>query len=425
MVHRSVRRPTVRSLVLVAGSAVLLAACVSGTPSPSGSPFASFSRTPEPSPSVSLPPSEPASQPPLASGPDVLALEQVAAGFASPTAVTNAGDGSDRLFVVGRGGSIRIVNPGGNVSETPFLDITAKVYTGGLERGLLGLVFHPDYEDNGRFFVAYTRQPAGANTIAEYRVSAQPGRADPASERILISVPDPAANHNGGGLAFGPDGYLYISMGDGGGQNDQFGNGQNRNVLLGKILRIDVDAPPASGRAYAIPPTNPFATSGGAPEIWAYGMRNPWRITFDREWDDLFIGDVGGGAWEEINRQPADAPGGLNYGWPIMEGRHCRSGSCTITGLVQPIAEYDHGSGCSVIGGYVYRGTAQPELDGVYVFGDWCSGFLFTLQVDEGTITPKVVLQSGMQVSSFGEDEAGEIYLVDFAGGGLYHVVLP
>ena len=183
--------------------------------------------------------------------------------------------------------------------------------------------------------------------------------------------------------------------------------------------------PRPAGRAYAIPPTNPFATSGGAPEIWAYGLRNPWRFSFDREWGDIFIGDVGGGAWEEINRQPADGPGGLNYGWPIMEGRHCRTGTCTITGFVQPIAEYDHNSGCSVIGGFVYRGTAQPDLDGVYVFGDWCSGILFTLQVDEGTITPKPVLSSGLAVSSFGEDESGEIYLVDFAGGGLYHVVLP
>lgn len=421
MVHRSVRRPTRHSLVLVAGNAVLLASCMSATPSPSGSPATSPEDTPRASPT----PSEPASQPPLASGPDALAVEQVAAGFANPTAVTNAGDGSGRLFVVGREGTIRIVNPGGDVAATPFLDITAKVHTGGLERGLLGLAFHPDYEDNGRFFVAYTSLPEGADTIAEYRVSGQPAVADPASERILISVPDPAANHNGGGLAFGPDGYLYISMGDGGGQNDQYGNGQNRNTLLGKLLRIDVDGSPAAGRSYAIPPTNPFATSGGAPEIWAYGLRNPWRFSFDREWGDVFIGDVGGGAWEEINRQPADGPGGLNYGWPIMEGRHCRTGSCTISGFVQPIAEYDHNSGCSVIGGYVYRGTDQPDLDGVYVFGDWCSGFLFTLQVDEGTITPKVVLRSGMQVSSFGEDEAGEIYLVDFADGGLYHVVLP
>jgi glucose/arabinose dehydrogenase len=352
----------------------------------------------------------------------VLALEQVATGFVNPTAVTNAGDG--RLFVVGREGSIRIVNPGGSVAETPFLDITPKVLSGG-ERGLLGLAFHPDYHENGRFFVAYTSRPEGANTVAEYRVSSASARADPASERILISVPDPAANHNGGGLAFGPDGYLYIGMGDGGGQNDQYGNGQNLNTLLGKMLRIDVDGSPAAGRQYAIPGTNPFASSGGAPEIWAYGLRNPWRFSFDREWGDLFIGDVGGGAWEEIDRQPADGPGGLNYGWPIMEGRHCLSGSCTVTGFVQPIAEFDHGSGCSVIGGHVYRGTAQPEIDGVYVFGDWCSGFLFTLQVDEGTITPKIVLQSGMQVSSFGEDEEGEIYLVDFAGGGLYHVVLP
>ncbi len=421
MVHRSVRPPSRKLLAVLAGGVVLLASCMSASPSPSESPSSSS----EPSPSASPSPSEAAaSQPPLASGPDALAVEQVAGGFTNPTAVTNAGDGSDRLFVVGREGTIRIVNPGGNVAATPFLDITSLVLSGN-ERGLLGLAFHPDYVENGRFFVAYTRRPDGANTVAEYRVSAQPALADPASGRILISVLDPAANHNGGGLAFGPDDYLYISMGDGGGQDDQYGNGQNLNTLLGKLLRIDVDGSPAAGRAYAIPPTNPFATSGGAPEIWAYGLRNPWRFSFDREWGDIFIGDVGGGAWEEINRQPADGPGGLNYGWPIMEGRHCRTGTCTITGFVQPIAEYDHSSGCSVIGGFVYRGTAQPDLDGVYVFGDWCSGILFTLQVDEGTITPKPVLSSGLAVSSFGEDDSGEIYLVDFAGGGLYHVVLP
>ena len=245
----------------------------------------------------------------------------------------------------------------------PFLDIVPRVLSGG-ERGLLGLAFHPDYEDNGRLFVAYTRRPDGANVVAEYRVSEVPDQADPASERILLAVPDPAANHNGGALGFGPDGYLYIAMGDGGGQNDQFGNGQNLNSAAWEAPahRRGRPLPPAAHTR--IPPTNPFASGGGAPEIWAVGMRNPWRISFDREWGDLFIGDVGGGAWEEINRQPADAAGGLNYGWPIMEGRHCLTGTCTVTGYVQPIAEYDHSLGCSIIGGYVYRGTAQPDAGG-------------------------------------------------------------
>jgi glucose/arabinose dehydrogenase len=349
----------------------------------------------------------------------------VASGFSDPTDVTHAGDGSGRLFVVERGGRIRIVNPDGSVSAQPFLDISSRVLTTGLEQGMLGLVFHPEYETNGRFFVNYTRQPDGANLVVEFRVSSSPDVADSASERALIGLADPAPNHNGGGLAFGPDGYLYIALGDGGGQNDQFGNAQNVNSLLGKILRIDVDAPGASGQAYGIPQGNPFAAGGGAPEIWAIGMRNPWRISFDREWGDLYIADVGGGSWEEINRQPADAPGGLNYGWPIMEGRHCLSTSCTVAGLVEPIAEYGHDQGCSVIGGHVYRGQDQPELYGIYVLGDWCSGLMFTLQVDEGTVTPKVVLDSGLQISSIGEDEAGELHLVDLAGGGLYRIVVP
>ncbi len=237
---------------------------------------------------------------------------------------------------------------------------------------------------------------------------------------------DPAANHNGGGLAFGPDGYLYISMGDGGGQDDQYGNGQNLNTLLGKLLRIDVDGSAAAGRAYAIPPPTRSPPRGGAPEIWAYGLRNPWRFSFDREWGDLFIGDVGGGAWEEINRQPADGPGGLNYGWPIMEGRHCLDRDLHDHGFVQPIAEYDHGSGCSVIGGYVYRGHGPARAG---------RGLRVRRLVLRHPVHPpggrgndharSRSCQSGLAVSSFGEDDSGEIYLVDFAGGGLYHVVVP
>ncbi|HEV7200762.1 MAG TPA: PQQ-dependent sugar dehydrogenase [Candidatus Limnocylindria bacterium] len=421
MTHRAVRRPSRESLVLLAGGALLVVGCTSASASPSlqTSEAATPSIAPTAEPSVEVSP------PGLTSGPDALAVEPIASGFVNATAVTNAGDGSGRLFVVQREGQIRIVNPGGTVETAPFLDITGLVLAGN-ERGLLGLTFHPDYEDNGRFFVSYTARPDGPEIIAEYRVSSDPSVADPASGRILISVPDPAANHNGGALAFGPDGYLYISMGDGGGQNDQYQNGQNLNSLLGKLLRIDVDGTPTTGRTYAIPSSNPFVDGGGAPEIWAYGLRNPWRISFDREWGDLFIGDVGGGRWEEINRQPADGPGGLNYGWPVMEGRHCLADTCTISGYVQPIAEYSHDTGgCSVIGGYVYRGSAQPDLAGVYIFGDWCTGTVFTLQVDEGTITPKPVLDSGLAMSAFGEDDSGEIYLVDFAGGGLYRVVLP
>jgi glucose/arabinose dehydrogenase len=420
MTHPRPGPPTRSRLVLVAALGLVLAACQSATPSISPSPGASASASATESPTPAA-----ATLPPLPSGPDALALERVASGFSDPTHITHAGDGSGRLFVVERGGRIRIVNPDGSVSAQPFLDISGRVLTNGLEQGLLGLVFHPEYATNGRFFVNYTRQPDGANLVVEFRVSSDPDVADPATERALIGLADPAPNHNGGGLAFGPDGYLYIALGDGGGQDDQFGNAQNVNSLLGKILRIDVNAPGSAGQAYAIPEGNPFAAGGGAPEIWAIGMRNPWRISFDREWGDLYIADVGGGSWEEINRQPADAPGGLNYGWPIMEGRHCLSTSCTVSGFVEPIAEYGHDQGCSVIGGHVYRGEDQPELYGIYVLGDWCSGLLFTLQVDEGTVTPKVVLESGLQISSIGEDEDGEMYLVDLAGGGLYRIVFP
>jgi len=424
MSRRHASRSPARRVASIATAALLIAAC--GSESPAASP----SQVPTPSAVSAGPTGTPTASPeptppPLRSGPDALAIQPIATGFANPTAVTNAGDGSERLFVVERVGRIRIVNSDGSVAPEPFLDIVPRVLSGGQEQGLLGLVFHPRYRGTGRFFVNYTRQPDGANVIAEYRFSTAAGAVDPAWERVLLAIPDPAANHNGGGLAFGPDRNLYIAFGDGGGQNDQFGNAQNLNSLLGKILRIDVDAPRSSGRGYAIPDGNPFASGGGAPEIWTIGMRNPWRISFDRAWHDLYIGDVGGGNWEEIDRQPPGAPGGLNYGWPVMEGGHCLAGTCTVTGYVQPIAEYGHDLGCSVIGGYVYRGPTQPELEGVYIFGDWCSGRIFTLEVEGGLISPKIVLESGLQITSFGEDEAGEIYLVDLGGGGLYRVFVP
>jgi glucose/arabinose dehydrogenase len=326
------------------------------------------------------------------------------------------------MFVVEQAGRIHVVEADGSVVDSPFLDLSARILYGG-ERGLLGLAFHPNYAENGRFFVNYTRLPNGENTVSEFQASDPAAPAvDAGSERVLVSVPDPAANHNGGALAFGPDGYLYLAMGDGGGQSDQFGNSQNLNSLLGKILRIDIDGSPAAGLAYAIPPDNPFAAGGGSPEIWAYGVRNPWRITFDRATGDLYIADVGGSAWEEINQQPAGAAGGVNYGWPLMEGSGCRVASCPA-GLVTPLAAYDHSLGCTVIGGYVYRGTAQPAMTAAYLFADWCSGIVFTLDLDGGQAVVKQILNSGLGPSSFGEDEAGEMYLVDHDGGGVYRVL--
>lgn len=388
--------------------------------------------------SVGLSPSNPASAgaessftlEPLPSGPDALALEPFTSGLSEPIGLTHAGDGTGLLYVNERGGRVRVVEPGGSVRGDPFLDLSGAVVAGG-EQGLLGLAFHPDYAENRRLFAYYTAAADGADTLVELRASEDGTRADPASLRVLFAIPDPAGNHNGGQLAFGPDGYLYVGLGDGGGANDQFGNGQDPSTLLGTILRLDVDSPPAAGAAYAIPSDNPFASDGarageGAPEIWAWGLRNPWRFSFDPESGDLYIADVGQGAWEEINRQPGDSAGGENYGWPVMEGRHCfDADGCDQAPYVAPIAEYSHDLGCSVTGGHVYRGAAQPALNGIYIFGDYCSGLIFTLQVDEGTITPKLVLESGAEVSSFGVDEAGEIYLVALGDGALYRVVAP
>ncbi|MGH2455627.1 MAG: PQQ-dependent sugar dehydrogenase [Candidatus Limnocylindria bacterium] len=379
--------------------------------------------TAEPSPSATRPSS---TFPPLESGPDRLRLELVADGLSGPVGITHALDGSGRLYVNQRGGAIRVIEPGGELRAEPFVDLSQRILAGG-ERGLLGLAFHPDYARNRRLFVHYSRAGDGATVISELAAGADGRTADPDSERVLLSVAQPFANHNGGEIAFGPDGYLYIGLGDGGSGGDPLRNGQNRDVLLGKILRIDVDGT-GGGRRYLIPPDNPFAPGGaqagsGAPEVWAYGLRNPWRFSFDPEWGDIYIGDVGQGSWEEIDRQPGDSRGGENYGWNVMEGRHCFRSGCDQTGYVKPIAEYSHDFGCSVTGGHVYRGAAQPELAGVYVFADYCSGFVFTLQVDAGTITPKVVLESGLRVSAFGTDQDGEIYLADLAGGGIYRVL--
>jgi len=248
------------------------------------------------------------------------------------------------------------------------------------------------------------------------------------SERILFTIPDQFPNHNGGQLAFGPDGYLYIGLGDGGGRGDPLGSGQSRQTLLGKILRVDVDGAHAAGKQYGIPAGNPYAAGGispgaGLPEIWAYGLRNPWRFSFDRSNGDLYIGDVGQGSWEEIDRQAAGSSGGENYGWNAYEGNHCYS-SCAGVTAVAPIAEYSHNLGCSVTGGYVYRGTSQPLLEGVYLYGDYCSGIIWTVPAGAGTHVAKRVADSGVQISSFGEGEDGEIYLVDLGGGGLYRLLV-
>jgi glucose/arabinose dehydrogenase len=347
-------------------------------------------------------------------------LQRVVGGLENPVGIANAGDGSGRLFVLEKVGRIRVVKNGA-ILPAPFLDISDRVGSSSSEQGLLGLAFHPHYADNGFFFVNYTDRQ-GNTVVARFSVSPDPGLADPNSESVLLTLDQPAANHNGGNLAFGPDGYLYIGTGDGGGAGDRYGNGQNGQTLLGAMLRLDVDG----DQPYAIPPTNPFIGDPNVrDEIWAIGLRNPWRYSFDRLSGDLYIGDVGQNVYEEIDFQPIGSPGGQNYGWPIMEATHCypESNACNRSGLTLPVAEYDHSLGCSVTGGYVYHGREFPLLDGIYLFGDYCSGRIWGLVSGAGDNWQSAQMaQAGIQISSFGEDEAGELYLLDMGQGELYKI---
>jgi glucose/arabinose dehydrogenase len=344
-----------------------------------------------------------------------ITLALVADGFESPLLVTHAGDGSGRLFVAEQGGRIFELR-GRGVAGRPFLDISELTEPVG-EQGLLGLAFHPRYEDNGRLFVNYTDN-SGDTVIAEYRATSR-HRANPRSARTLLTFDQPYPNHNGGGLAFGPDGYLYVATGDGGGAGDPHGNGQSLDTLLGKLLRIDVDTRSRSA-AYSVPADNPFVDRAGArPEIWAYGLRNPWRFSFDRVTGDLWVGDVGQSNLEEIDRAPGRRGRGANYGWNVMEGTSCYAAeACDRGGLVLPITQYGHDDGCSVTGGYVYRGRHQPELAGGYFFGDYCSGKVWVIDAAaRRLVRPTELLDTEYAVSSFGESEAGELYATDLAGG--------
>jgi len=345
--------------------------------------------------------------------PASLQLDNILTTLSSPVFVTNAHDGSNRLFIVEQGGHIRVLQPGATAT-TDFLNITSSVLSGG-ERGLLGLAFHPYYKNTGRFFVYYTRQPDGAIQIAEYHVSAADPNVADTTERIIITIPHPVnANHNGGTVVFGPDGYLYAGTGDGGSSNDPPSNAQNINVLLGKIIRLDIDH--TNGPIpYADPPDNPFVGVTGADEIYMVGMRNPYRFSFDRGGShQLIIGDVGQDHWEEIDIGQL----GGNFGWRIYEGNHCTGndpGLCNPAGFVFPIAEYQHLSGrCSITGGYIYRGTRGIAAQGDYIFGDYCTGEIMKLH--GGVQSTLLDLPTNNVLSGFGEDELGELYIVRLNG---------
>lgn len=395
-------RPSLSSLALVA----ILASTVAGS--------ASASEAPRPTaPDVA----------PTAVG----SLDLVASGLSSPVLVTSARDGSGRLFVVEQTGRIRIIDSGGTLLSTPFLNISAGVRSSG-EQGLLGLAFHPQYTTNGKFYVNYITK-SGDTAINEYRVSGNPDVADASSGRRIMTIDQPYSNHNGGHIAFGPNGYLFIGMGDGGGAGDPGNRARNIDSLLGKMLRIDVNGTSGS-RQYRIPASNPYVGRAGADEIYSRGLRNPWRWSFDRKTADLWIGDVGQGRYEEIDRSTTTTGRGkgADYGWKVMEGRACYSpaSGCSTAGKVLPVVAYNHSAGdCSVIGGYVYRGTVQTSLIGRYLFGDFCTGRIWSISAGARAPAPRgLFLDTSLMLTSFGEGEDGELY-VTATDGSVRHIVAP
>ena len=357
-----------------------------------------------------------------AAGWPAIGLTEVATGLEAPAHIANAGDGSGRLFIVEQRGRIRIWKNGA-LRPTPFLDITNRVLYGG-ERGLLAVAFPPQFAEKQYFYVNYTRTNGGPSVVARFAVSAgDPDVADAASEERLLTVPQPFSSHNGGQIAFGPqDGHLYVALGDGGSGNDPLNASQNKTNLLGKILRLEVE--PANGATYAVPTNNPFVgDSNYRPEIWALGLRNPWRFSFDRLTGDLYIADVGQGEWEEINVQSAASPGGENYGWRIMEGFHCTGlDACVTNGLTMPAWEYDHTLGCSVSGGEVYRGPVWSPMHGTYLYADYCSGRIWGLKAAGGVWTNVQLLDAPFNITTFGSDEYGELYLSDYNGGRVLRI---
>jgi glucose/arabinose dehydrogenase len=349
-------------------------------------------------------------------------LQLIVSGLSSPLYLTAPSGDLSRLFVVEQTGGIRIIKDGA-LLPTPFLDISTKITAGG-EQGLLGLAFDPDYASTGRFVVHYT-DTNGDTHLSQFTVSSDPDVADPASEQIILTADQPYNNHNGGQVLFGPDGMLYLGLGDGGSEGDPQGRGQDLSDLLGSILRLDV----RSTSPYSVPPDNPFVGQAGVqPEVWSYGLRNPWRFSFDRTTGDLYIGDVGQDSFEEVDVAPAAAGSGkgLNFGWNIMEGTHCYNAStCNQSGLTLPVLEYPHSEGCSVTGGYVYRGSVIPALQGLYFFGDYCQGTVRSFRYQGGSATELTdwpTLRPGGSITSFGEDAAGELYVV-IQSGSVFKIV--
>jgi glucose/arabinose dehydrogenase len=387
------RRVAAVSLALTA-----LAGCGGGEPAPMPSPTAAACAAGTPVPGV-----------------PTLTARLVASGLSSPLDLQAAPGDRERLYVVEQGGRILVLRSG-QLQSAPFLDVSGRISSGG-ERGLLGLAFHPQFAANRRFFVNYT-DPQGDTHVSEFRATSA-DLADPATERVLLVVSQPYSNHNGGGLAFSRDGRLFVALGDGGSAGDPQGNAQNLGTALGKILRLDVD----SASPYAVPPDNPHVGEAGAlPEIWAHGVRNPFRISVDRATGDLYIGDVGQSRTEEIDVGPATRGGGENYGWNVTEGSSCYepSSGCDREGITFPVYEYPHPEGCSVTGGVVYRGCRMPDLAGTYFFGDFCTGFVRSFRLASGRATDLRDWTSGLagidSIAAFGADADGEVYVVDYDG---------
>lgn len=423
MKNKSVYRLTLGILI----TALVLAGCgpaatekpaptsIVNTPLPSVTPAESPAAAIETQPVETEPAMENAS-----AFPDSALFEwaPVVDGLVKPTDLTDPSDGSGRLLVLEQGGVIRIIEDGAMIPE-PFLDLTDRVGSEGSEQGLLGIALDPDYAANGIFYLNYTDKN-GNTVVARYLRAADGVHGDPASEQVILSVEQPYANHNGGDLEFGPDGMLYIGLGDGGSGGDPQGNAQNPDTLLGKMLRLDV----RGKDTYTIPADNLYASGGGRPEIWAMGLRNPWRYTFDGLTGELYIADVGQNTYEEVNFLPADSPAGANFGWNFREGAHPFQGSPPEgASFVEPVFEYDHGNGCSVTGGQVYRGQALPEFYGIYLLGDYCSGIVWGMMRDSGgEWVSQQLFQLPANISSFGRDAGGEVYLLDHRTGGVFRL---